>query len=220
MSTKIISIILVVIGILYMLIDGWLISWWLVPDYRKLGQAFFYNRKFYSEEIFFAFWALSIPLGSIITAIGLSLYSKIEKFRIIIFIIGALLFLLWLAIWSQSILYPVMYGIGGGLILSSFIISILSLANVRMNNKVISKNVLDLRALAYVFFVITAWGLCGLLGIPSFGLRPEQFIEANSHNLLLTMGAKVLFCFTLGWIFLALSQYLEYRSIKTELRNT
>ena len=214
MKTKTISLIIFFIGIAYMAVDGWLISWWFVSDYRQAGPSFLSNSSFYSSIAFFTFWALSIPLGSIITALGLSLFLKLEKMRFIIFIVGALVLLVFLGFWSQSILYPILYGVGGGLILFSFCISIWALAKVRMNNKSISKNVLDFRAIAYLFFVITAWGLCGLLGIPSFGPRPEQLIEFESQGILFTMGAKVLVCFTLGWIFLALSQYFEYVSNK------
>jgi hypothetical protein len=195
-----------------MVIDGWLISWWLVPDYRELGESFFSGNTFYTNNTFFVFWALSVPLGSIITALGLALYSKLDKLRIIIFIAGSILFLIWLAIWSQSYLYPIMYGVAGGIILFSFIISIWSLAKVRMNAEGIYKNILDIRAIAYIFLVITAWGMCGLLGIPAFGLTPENIIEQNTKGLLLTMSAKVLVTFTLAWICLFVSQYLEYKN--------
>jgi hypothetical protein len=83
-----------------------------------------------------------------------------------------------------------------------------------MNSKGVARNILDLRAIGYIFFVITAWGMCGLLGIPSFGLRPEQLIEYESYGILINMGAKVLVCFTLGWVFFAISQFIEYRSQK------
>ena len=214
MKIKTISFVIFIIGIAYMTVDGWLISWWLVPDYRQVGPSFISDTSFYSCRAFFTFWALSVPLGSIITALGLALYSHLEKKRFIVYIIASLVLLAWLGFWSQSILYPLLYGIGGGLILFSFCISIWSLAKVRKINKSISKNVLDFRAIGYIFFVITAWGMCGLLGIPSFGLRPEQLLEFESHQMLFTMGAKVLICFTLGWVFFALSQYFEYLSHK------
>ena len=212
MKTKTLSLIIFIIGIAYMAIDGWLVSWWFVPDYKQVGPSFISNSSSYSSMSFFTFWALSIPLGSILTALGLALFTKLEKMRFIIFIIGSLILLAFLGFWSQSILYPVLYGVGGGLILFSFCISIWFLSKVRINNKTISKNVLDFRAIAYIFFVITAWGLCGLLGIPSFGLHPELLIEYGLQKTLLTMGAKVLICFTFGWIFLAISQYYEYIS--------
>ena len=85
------------------------------------------------------------------------------------------------------------------------------MAATRRNSNSNTKNVLDLRAAGFVFLVIAAWGMCGLLGVPSFGLRPEQIFEFGTKGTLLTMGAKVLVCFALGWIFLALSQYHEYR---------
>jgi len=212
MNTKSISIIVFIIGITYMAVDGWLLSWWFVPGYRQAGPPFISDNSFYSSQAFFTFWALSVPLGSIVTALGLAFYMRLEKLRLLIFIICSLGFLAWLGFWSESILYPVVYGIGGGFILISFCVSIWSLAKRRLNRNASTKIVLDLRAIGYIFLVITAWGMCGLLGIPSFGLRPEQLLEYKTQGILLTMGVKVLVCFTLGWIFLALSQYTEYRS--------
>jgi len=197
-----------------MTVDGWLLSWWFVPDYRQVGPAFISDNSFYSSRTFFTFWALSVPLGSIITALGLALYMRLEKLRLFIFIFCSFGFLAWLGLWSQSILYPVLYGVCGGLILFSFCISIWSLAKTRMNSKGNTTLFLDLRAIGYIFFVITAWGMCGLFGIPSFGLRPEQLLEYKTYGMLITMGAKVVICFTLGWIFLAWSQYVEYGSHK------
>jgi len=211
MQTKSTSFIISIIGIVYMAIDGWLISWWFVPDYRVVGPAFFTNASFYQNQTFFTFWALSVPLGSVLTTLGLALYANLEKMRILIFIGGSLILLVWLGIWHQSVLYPVVYGIGGGVILFSFCTSIWYLVKVRENCKKKERNMYDFRALGYIFFVITAWGLCGLLGIPAFGLRPEKLLEFDSKIILLTMGAKVIICFALGFVFLAVSQYLEYR---------
>jgi len=211
MKTKSISFALFVIGIVYMAIDGWLISWWFFPDYRTAGPAFFTNTSFYTSQSFFTFWSLSVPLGSVLTAFGLALYAKLEKTRILIFIGGAIILLAWLGIWHQSVLYPMLYGIGGGVILFAFCTSIWSLAKVREKCKKEERNMYDFRALGYIFFVITAWGLCGLLGIPAFGLRPEKLLEFDSKIILLTMGAKVLICFALGFVFLTVSQYMEYR---------
>jgi hypothetical protein len=68
--------------------------------------------------------------------------------------------------------------------------------------------------MGYVLLVITAWGMCGLLGIPSFGLRPEDLLKHDTVSMLISMGSKVLICFTLGWILIAISQALEYNSYK------
>ena len=214
MNIKSIGFTVFFIGVLYMFVDGWLLSWRFVPDYRQFGPSIISENSFYASKLFFTFWALSVPLGSIMTAIGLALYSRLEKMRFLVFIIGSLGLLVWLGFCSQSILYPALYGVGGGLILFSFCMSIWSLVKVRIKSKGAAKYVLDFRAVGYIFFVIAAWGMCGLLGIPSFGLRPEKLIEYGSHQILFSMGAKVLVCFSLGWIFFALSQYFEYHTRK------
>ena len=46
MNVKSISIILYIIGIAYMALYGWLVSWWFVPDYRVGGTSFFTNSSF------------------------------------------------------------------------------------------------------------------------------------------------------------------------------
>jgi len=214
MKAKNVGFIIFIIGIIYMVIDGWLISWWFVPDYHAIGPAFISGNSFYSSNAFFTFWALSVPLGSIITALGLAIYTHLERVRFLIFIVSSVVLLAWLGLWSQSIVYPVLYGIGGGIILFSFCISIWSLIKIRMKSHGIIKTAFDFRILGYILLVITAWGMCGLLGIPSFGIRPEDLLKYNTQSMLITMGAKVLICFTLGWIMLAVSQVLEYRSNK------
>ena len=214
MKSKNVGFIIFIIGVVYMAIDGWLISWWYVPDYRAVGPAFTSGKSFYSSNAFFTFWALSVPLGSIITALGLAVYTHLEKVRFLVFIVSSVILLAWLGLWSQSIVYPALYGIGGGIILFSFCISIWSLIKIRMESQGIIKTVFDLRIAGYIFLVITAWGMCGLLGIPSFGIRPEDLIKYNTGRMLFSMGAKVLICFTLGWIMIAASQVLEYRSYK------
>ena len=40
MKIKSFGFILFIIGMAYMVIDGWLVSWWFVPDYRVAGPAF------------------------------------------------------------------------------------------------------------------------------------------------------------------------------------
>lgn len=181
---------------------------------KQSGPAFISDNTFFSGQPFFIFWALSVPLGSILSAVGLALYVRLEKSRFLIFIICATGFLAWLGFGGQSVIFSVLYGIAGGFILLSFCISVWSIAKTRMYCTGIKKNALDLRAISYIFFVITAWGMCGLLGVPSFGLYPEKIIEYNLHHLLYSMGAKVVIGFTLGWIFLALSQFVEYVSHK------
>ena len=219
LNQKNISIAIIFLGMGYMIIDGWILSWFFVPDYVDSGPGFVSNETFYTGTVFFTFWALSVPLGSIITALGFALYIRLEKFRLLIFIIGSLLLLFYLGFWSQSVLYPAIYGIGGGLILFAFCVSMWSLAKLRNRAEDKLKIVFDLRAIGYIFLVITAWGMCGLLGVPSFGLRPDKMLEYGTNRAMLTMGVKVLVCFTFGWIFLAVSQIKEYQILKRSQLN-
>lgn len=177
-------------------------------------QLLFLGNSFYSRSAFFISWALSVPLGSVITAIGLAIYARFERARFFIFIVSSIILLTWLGLWSQSIVYPALYGICGGIILFSFCTSIWSLIKIRMKSQGRTKTAFDFRILGYILLVITAWGMCGLLGIPSFGIRPGELLKYDTQGVLITMGAKVVICFTLGWIVIAVSQVLEYHSNK------
>jgi hypothetical protein len=215
MNSKIIGIILFLIGLLYMIIIGWLLSWRYVPDLREFGFDFITGSSFYSSNVFFTLWTLSIILGSILSFIGLCLYAKIEKINLLLFILGSILLLLWLGIWNQSSLNAPLYGVGGGIILICFIVSLLYWSKTRSNLEYSERLVSDLRVIGLIFFLIAAWGLCGTLGVPSSSLRSGLLLKFNTQNLAYTLGAKVLICLVLGWIFLAMSFYFESRIHKS-----
>ena len=215
MNSKIIGLILFLIGLFYMLIIGWLLSWWYVPDFREYGFDFITGSSFYSSNILFTLWALSVPLGSILACIGLGLYVKVEKFHLILFIIGSIVLLFWLGLWNQSFLHAPIYGIGGGIILICFFYSLWYWTKKRSILDYNDRLASDLRMIGLIFFVIAAWGLCGTLGVPSSSLRSELLLKFNTQNLAYAMGAKVLICLVLGWIFMALSNYIEFRKPKS-----
>ena len=50
MKIKSFGFILFIIGMAYMVIDGWLVSWWFVPDYRVAGPAFLKTLHFKSAK--------------------------------------------------------------------------------------------------------------------------------------------------------------------------
>jgi hypothetical protein len=52
-----------------------------------------------------------------------------------------------------------------------------------------------------VFYLIAAWYLCGLLGAPTFLLRPEQAMMFLPENAAISLGTTILICMTLGSMF-------------------
>lgn len=212
MKSKNIGIILLIIGILYLLIVSWLCSWWYVSDYRELGSKFISSSSWYTSLPFNIIWGFSAPLGSVLVVFGFALSSQVEKKRILIFSIGSTILLFWLAMWYVSSITSRLYGIGGGIIIICFLISVWSWAKKRSTTQAGQRLAADIRIISYLFFLIAAWGLCGLLGSPLFGLRPEIMIEFKTQQGAYTMGAKVLICLVFGFILVAISEYIEIHS--------
>jgi len=214
MKSKGIGIALIIIGILYLFVVSWLSSWWYVPDYRQIGPSFISGSTWYTSIPFFIAWGISAPLGSILVIIGFALYIQVEKKRTLIFVIGSIILLCWLGLWYIISITSKLYGIGGGIILGCFLISVWNWAKGRSKMEDRNKLALDIRIISHLLFFIAAWGLCGLLGSPLFGLRPENMIEFKAQQGAYTMGAKVMICLALGWIFSIVSQHIETYSKK------
>jgi hypothetical protein len=209
MKSKKTGLTLIVIGILYLFLVSWLTSWWYVPDYRELGFEFVSGSSWYKSIPFNIIWGISAPFGAIIVTLGFALYIRVEKARIIYFIIGSIILLLWLAMWYVTSITSYLYGIGGGIILLCFILSVRNWAKKRTSLPVRNRLASDIRVLGHLFFLIAAWGLCGLLGSPLFGLRPGLMIAFKTEHGAFTMGAKVMICLIFGWVFSVISQYID-----------
>lgn len=212
MASKRIGTAILSLGILYMILVSWLISWWYVPDYRQFGPGFVSGSSWYTSTPFNIVWAVSAPLGSILVIFGFALSVGIEKRHAVYFVIASIILLLWLALWQVSSITSALYGIGGGIIIICFLVCVRSWAKKRVHLEGRGKLAADVRILGHLFFLIAAWGLCGLRGAPMFGLRPKLMAEYGTQPI--DMGAKVLICIAVGWICSAISQHLETDSDK------
>jgi hypothetical protein len=188
---------------------SWLVSWKYVPDYRELGFEFVSGSSWYKSVPFNIIWSISAPLGAVIVILGFALFNRVEKKRIIIFILVTISLLAWLAAWNVNNITSNLYGIGGGIILLCFVLSVRNWAKKRSSLSDRSKLASDMRVLGHLFFLIAAWGLCGLLGSPLFGLRPELMIAFKTEHGAFTMGAKVMICLICGWVFSVISEYID-----------
>jgi hypothetical protein len=217
MKSKRTGIVLIIIGLLYLFTVSWLSSWWYVPDYRQSGPDFVSGSSWYTSVPFFIIWGISAPLGSLLLIIGSALYVQVEMKYILFFIFGSVILLWWLGFWNTCSINSKLYGIGGGIILCSFLISVWNWVKKRSRMESRNRLASDIRIISHLFFFIAAWGLCGLMGTPLFGLRPEKMIEFKTQQGAYTMGIKVMTCLALGWILLTLSQHIELHSKKNSV---
>ncbi len=219
MKLKTTGIIISVVGILYMFFISWISSWWYVPDYRELGFDFISGSSWYTGLTFNIIWSISAPLGAMLVILGFSLFIQVEKKRILFFVSGSIIILFWLAMWFVLSITSGLYGIGGGIIILSFFVSVWSWAKKRPYLKAQNRIVADLRLVSLLFFLISAWGICGLLGSPIFGLRPELMTSFKTQQGAYTLGAKVMICLALGWIFMAISQFFDRNPLKNNIHD-
>ena len=102
-------------------------------------------------------WAFAVPLGAIVAAVGLLIYSSAKGSTVWKYGIGLFLALI-IAMASQFLPYlPVLYGIGGTLILLLFMWILWLWAKERMALKDSSTTAADFRMVGYVFFFMAAF---------------------------------------------------------------
>ena len=170
-------------------------SWWVVPAANQVGA------QAYSGLLGFL-WALSVPLGAFVVAIGAALIAQVERRVLLLLILLIVLFTAWRIAGTTSQMVPALFGIGGGLITLFFIGSVWNWARIRPTLSGSDRTGSDLRMVGFVFFVVAAWDLCGLFGMASFVLRPElasKFDAPLSSTISTASGVMVLLA--LGWGF-------------------
>lgn len=182
-------------GAVYMLGLGWAYSWKMVPAANQAGPD--------ALAGFFGFmWALAVPLGAFIVAIGAALVAKVERGTFWFLILIVLLFTVWRILGTTSQMVPALFGIGGGLIMFFFLGSVWDWIKARPSLSSTGQSGSDLRMLGLTFFVVAAWDLCGIFGISNFVLRPELAQKFSvSHGSTINAASTVLLLLALGWGF-------------------
>lgn len=107
---------------------------------------------------------------------------------------------------------PFSSALAGGLILLCFLASCFQWARNRDTLPEPIKASADLRILGYVFLFSAAWGLCGLLGAPTYALRPDIAQQLRSGSGAPSMAVTVLVCLVVGWVCFALAERKLYQS--------
>ncbi len=194
------------LGALYMLGLGWLYSWWIVPATREAGPV-------YIQDLVGFIWALAVPLGSVLVLLGVALIAQVERRVFWLLVAGSVLSAAWRVIGTSSTLLPQLFGIGGGLITLFFLGLVWSWVKTRPGLSGPERTGSDLRVVGFLFLVVAAWDLCGLLGIPTFLLRPEQGQAfAISPGSAINMASTILVLLVLGWAFMFFGQWTAVRS--------
>jgi len=183
----------------------WAILWGVIGSVF-VGSAF---RNLTMDELNLTMWAsqgpwimtwglFGVPLAAIVAIIGILLYSDARGSTVLKYGIG--IFLVVFAGMAAGFLghIPLLFGIGGTLILLFFIGILWLWAKERMALKETSTTAADLKLAGYVFMLIAAWFICGVASQP--------FLKALEGEAPATPIHVIIFL-VLGWFFLFLGHY-------------
>jgi hypothetical protein len=188
--------IIFIAGLLYMVIMGWIGSWVNAPQFRTLSLAGLQNTMWSLDKPPFWFWAFSVPVGAILAAVGILLHAAQKGTRaglmgLILLLVSAM------GYFATGIGHtPFLFGIGGGVILASFIAILWLWGKRRTSLSGAAALGADFQLIAYVFFITAAWFLCGRLGQPYLASMSELG-QSSPLNIMIYLA--------LGWVFLFLS---------------
>lgn len=195
------------LGAVYMLLMGWLSSWWVVPTIRQAGLDDLPGMAF------FFLWQFSAPVGALMVVVGAAFIARVEASWKGVLIAGSLVVVAWLYISMVVVkeVMPPVFGIGGGLISLAFLGASWDWARSRPGLSGSARTGLDLGMFGHVFYLIAAWYLCGLLGAPTFLLRPEKAMTIIPESNAISLGTTILICMALGSVFTFARQRVSLR---------
>lgn len=152
-----------------------------------------------SEGPWTMIWGLfGVPLAAIVAIIGILLYSDAKGSTALISGIG--IFLAVFAGMAAGYLghIPLLFGVGGTLILLFFFGILWLWAKERLALKDAPATAAYLKLVGYVFMLIAAWFICGVASQPFLKALDEQSPSTPIH---------VMIFLVLGWFFLFLGHY-------------
>lgn len=194
------------ISALYMIGLGWLASWWMTAALRSLTLAQINETIWATDGALFLLWSLSIPLGALFAGVGILLYTGSKGGGVWLFGIGVFLIILVVQLLPIRTHYPPIFGIGGGLILASFLGILWYWAKKRPMIEGDAKAGADFQLVGYVFFLIAMWFLCGEFG----GQHWEAFSSEEPAS-----PVSIMIYLVLGWLF---HFFGHYKSTQSTLR--
>ena len=188
----------------------WILLWGLIgslfvgPVLRNLTLDEVNQTMWAMNGPWFMIWGVfGVPLGAIIALIGVLLNGGAKVSTALKYGIGIFLVLFISMMVGMIGHIPLLFGIGGTIMLLCFIGILKMWSKERMALKDKSHIALDFKIASYVFFLITAWFTCGIAGVPF--LKSMEGVTQGSP-------IHVMIFFMLGWVFLFLSHYKSQKS--------
>jgi len=183
----------------------WAILWGVIGSVF-VGSSF---RNLTMDELNLTMWApqgtwtmiwglFGVPLAAIVVTIGILLYSDARGLTVLKYGIGMLLAVFIGMVLTSIGHIPLLFGIGGTLILLFFIGMLCLWAKEHKALKGAPPTAAVLKLVGYVFMLIAAWFVCGIASIPFLKALEGEAPSTPLH---------VMIFLVLGWFFLFLGHY-------------
>ena len=147
-------------------------------------------------------WAFSVPLGSVLAGIGAFVYVKSKPAFSWFTGIGVLGVVIMMVIVWTRVYYPILFGIGGTIILLSFFaivwVWMKKYATLDMPEKIAG----SYKLIGYLFWINASWFMCG----ETAKLHLKTF-EGTS----VPSPIEVMVFLVLGWLFVLVGDYKAMR---------
>ena len=190
--------------VLFWIAIVWAIGWGVIGSvfvdaaFRNLTMDELNLTMWANEGTWTMVWGLfGVPMAAIVAIIGILLYSGAKGSTALKYGIGVFLGLFVAMAAGYLGHIPLLFGIGGTLILLFFIGILRFWAKERMALEG-AFTAADLKLTGYVFMLIAAWFTCGIASQPFLKALDEQSPSTPIHVIILLV---------LGWFFLFLGHY-------------
>lgn len=191
--------------------------WWIWPIWHETPASEFEGTIWAFGGPVFMTISLATPTGFLLVATGAVLKSGSggpSGGRLVSLVSFAAM--IWLSFLVAPTLgyAPVMFGVGGGIILILFLATLWTWAKRRGRLEGAAATSADLAFAGLLCFFATAPLICALLGNPYSGLYfPERVIDQNALPWHYAMGTKILLLMILGWVCMFSSHRVAQRGL-------
>ena len=198
------------IGLAFAVVLAGIAGWDLANTFRTHTSEEVVDTIWDMDGPMFALWAFSVPLGSLLAAIGAFIYTNTKRYIIWLAAVGVLGVVIVMTFIFGAAYSPPLFGIGGCLILLFFF----SIVGVWMKKyaglSIQARNAGNLKLIGYLFWLNASWFLCG-----EFGSLHQKVFEGRSAP----SPMEIMVYLVLGWFFIALGDYKSMKLKKAEIES-
>ena len=186
------------IAIIWAILSGVIGSVIVDSSFRTLTKEELSQTMWSLEGPWYLIWAFGVPVAALVALIGIFLHTGVKGSKAWIYGIGSFIVVTGAMFLGSLGHIPLLFGIGGTLILLCFIGIVRFWAKERTDLTDVAAAAADLKLVGYVFMVIAAWFICGLASIPF--LKALEGMDPSSP-------IHIMVFLVLGWLFLFLSHH-------------